>query len=115
MNSSSREYFKIVTFFLFLHFPTFLHMYKKLVILFSEIFNITFKQHTVDKQLLGSCKTLAEIENKIKHPSYVGSLQLIEIPGLSRFVPYSIVLGEKRTIYFASNVGNHFLLTQVEL
>lgn len=72
---------------------------------FLEIFNINFRQHFIDKGLLGSSKTLKDIEKKIKHPNFEGSLQLLEIPGLSRFTPNKIVIGQNRTIYFSSDTG----------
>lgn len=45
------------------------------------------------------------VENKIKHPHFEGSLQLFEVPGLSRFTPHNIIVGQNRTVYFSSDTG----------
>ncbi|KAK6618360.1 hypothetical protein RUM44_002812 [Polyplax serrata] len=71
----------------------------------SKIYSIIFKHHAIDKALLGSSKTLLAVENKIKHPHFEGSLQLFEVPGLSRFTPHNIIVGQNRTVYFSSDTG----------
>lgn len=71
------------------------------------------KKHSVKKEILGSSKTLEEIEERIKQPKNEGSLQLLEIPGLSRFTPKHIIIGQKRTIYFSTETGNQYFFVLI--
>ncbi|KAL0267997.1 UNVERIFIED_CONTAM: hypothetical protein PYX00_010100 [Menopon gallinae] len=83
----------------------------------SKLFNITLRQISLKKDILGSSKSLEEIERKISHPKLEGSFQLLELPGLSRFTPKSIILGQKRTAYFSTDADAvkiyNFLRTRI--
>lgn len=70
-----------------------------------EVFNVTLKTQTVSKSLLGACKSLREVEDKITHPRLEGNIQLMEVPGLMRFTPSNVIIGENRTVYFSSEAG----------
>lgn len=71
----------------------------------AELYNITLRQISLKKDVLGSSKSLDEIEKNINQPKLEGSLQLLELPGLSRFTPKGIILGHQRTIYFSTDAG----------
>lgn len=73
--------------------------------LILAVYNVTFKSQLVPKALLGSCKSMAEIEDKITHPRTEGNLQLMEVPALSRFTPRNVIIGQNRTIFFSMDAG----------
>ncbi|XP_071448081.1 GPI transamidase component PIG-S [Hetaerina americana] len=56
---------------------------------------------------LGASHKLWDLEESadIPHPSKPGSLLLLEVPGLARYTESSVVLGNRRTVYFAGDVS----------
>ncbi|XP_046385879.1 GPI transamidase component PIG-S [Ischnura elegans] len=57
---------------------------------------------------LGAIHKLRDLEETadLPHPLNPGSLLLLEVPGLARFTESSVVLGNRRTVYFAGDVSH---------
>ncbi|XP_047097355.1 GPI transamidase component PIG-S [Schistocerca piceifrons] len=71
----------------------------------SEIYNINFTWVAADKALLGSMKSITDLELSSISRLRPGEIKLLEIPGLSRFSPDQILVGQRRSIYFSTDAS----------
>lgn len=71
----------------------------------SEIYNVDFTLVAPDKALLGSMKSISDLESSSMSRLRPGVIMLMEVPGLSRFTPDQILVGQRRSIYFSTDTS----------